>query len=60
MSCHKILEEWIGVQTAYGKIINAYTMLNPQNDMFVIENWMGIGKSRKVRRSELFSGSNDS
>lgn len=46
--CHSKLSEWIGKQTKLGIITNAYTMLDPLNDVFVINN-------RKYRREEILS-----
>lgn len=46
--CHSQLLQWIGKTTSLGIITNAYTMLHPLNDVFVINN-------RKYRREEILS-----
>lgn len=56
MSCHRIIKKDIGktVSTRYGNgtVVNAYTMLNPENDMYVIDI---SGSLRKVRREDLLN-----
>ena len=53
-NCHRVLSEYIGMETEHGIIIHAYTMLSRHNDMFVVDNYNDSGKSRKLRREELF------
>jgi hypothetical protein len=53
MSEHQILRHWFGKEVeGLGTIVHAFTMLHPNNDVFVIKGQ--TGQPRRMRRVEVF------